>query len=77
MPILLIAVLGGAIGLYLVATNRVNTQRIVLFSVAVLGAGLGIYTLRALSLISGPVGALMAATAGAALLLWAFLSARK
>ena len=70
MPYLIMAIIGGALGLYLVQTGRVTSRRLVWGMYAVIGALLGIFVLRAVVGAMGPLGALIGATTGAVVLLW-------
>ncbi|MEM8632738.1 MAG: hypothetical protein AAGF74_16020 [Pseudomonadota bacterium] len=71
MPILMIAVIGGAIGLYVFLNYPVTQKHIAYTAIALIGAGLGFYILRGLFVL-GPVTAILGAAGGAVLLLWAF-----
>ena len=71
MPYLIMAIIGGALGLYLVRSGRVSTRGLSGGTYAFLGGLLGIFVLRAVLGVLGPVGALIAAVAGAVLVLWA------
>ncbi len=71
MPYLIMAIIGGALGLYLVRSGRVSTRGMAGGTYAFLGGLLGILVLRAVLGVLGPVGALIGAVAGAVLVLWA------
>jgi hypothetical protein len=71
MPYLIMAIIGGAVGLYLVHTGRVTTRGLMGAAYAFLGGLLGIFLLRAALGALGPVGALIGAVTGAVVLLWA------
>ncbi len=71
MPYLIMAIIGGALGLYLVRSGRVSTRGLSGGTYAFLGGLLGILILRAVLGVLGPVGALIGAVAGAVLVLWA------
>ena len=70
MPYLIMAILGGALGLYLVQSGRVTSRRLIGIGYAVIGGLLGIFILRAVVGVLGPVGALIGAVAGAVIVLW-------
>ena len=71
IPYLIMAIIGGALGLYLVRSGRVSTRGLSGGTYAFLGGLLGIFVLRAVLGVLGPVGALIGAVAGAVLVLWA------
>ena len=71
MTYLIMAIIGGALGLYLVHSGRVTTRGLMGAAYAFLGGLLGIFLLRAVLGALGPIGALIGAVTGAVLLLWA------
>lgn len=71
MPLLIAVLVGGALGLVLVQSGRITSPRLIAGFYAVLGGILGIFILRFVMGGLGPVGAIIGATAGAAILLYA------
>ena len=71
MLYLIAIVVGGALGLYLVQSGRITSPRLVSGFYAVLGGILGIMILRFLLGGLGPIGAIIGATVGAMILLFA------
>lgn len=69
MPILVLAVVGGLFGLWLFRSGRITGELIMATFYAVAGAALGILLLRLVAE-TGPLGAVIAAIAGAVVLLY-------
>ncbi|MEM6635961.1 MAG: hypothetical protein AAF667_08730 [Pseudomonadota bacterium] len=76
MPLAVIAILGGAIGLALLLGGRITGRQITTVGFAAAGAALAVMTLRGLSLISGPIGLAISAFVGAVLMLWVMRQTR-
>lgn len=69
MPILVLAVVGGVFGLWLIRSGRITGEVIMATFYAVAGAALGILLLRLVAE-TGLVGGAIAAVAGAVVLLY-------
>jgi len=69
MPIMLLAVVGGVLGLWLFQTGRITGELLMATFYAVAGAALGILLLRLVAE-TGIAGAVVAAVIGAVVLLW-------
>ena len=70
MPILMLAVVGGVLGLLIFQWGRITGEKLLAVFYAVSGALLGVILLTRLAASTGPVGAVLSAVAGAVVVLY-------